>query len=75
MNWMRITEETKFPEADFLVCDASGECAVAAYWGYSPGREELKASGNVQSDYVVGGVEFVRKPTHWMPLPPPPEEA
>ena len=69
MNWHPINDSTKFPKGDFLVRDATGHVAVAAYWGWNPGDEELRVSGLGSCDGVCCEGMFTGVPIEWALIP------
>ena len=78
MEWQPIETAPKDGKAVLLYKPDErmvGEYTIAGYWGEWPGHEDgwIACDGKPQGYYsnVAGGRQGY--PTHWMPLPPPPE--
>lgn len=64
-KWISVEERLPVEDETVIVCADDGCVYAAQYWGHGKWRREL--IGCIRSDTDVA-------PTHWMPLPEPPEE-
>lgn len=76
MNWISVKDRLPEPHTDILLFFGSDDMAVASYhpifkqWGRQTNNVWVIDNG----DDISATIELNR-PTHWMPLPEPPNNA